>query len=343
LTDNRPGESKRNGKATALNAIMILLLLLSASFRGAGILPGPVDAAKVQALLDAGGEILIEQGEYRIDRPLVIPKGINLKLRGETKLGAVLRCVHKGDLLSNHGFVELSSLTLITDDDTGNCAFASHSSNNGMVFRDLYIRGFRIGMLLDGAVGAEINGCRFARNNVGLILENAGIPDAGNNRVTHCAFGGQQTARAGILQRDGGGLIVADCSFLGHQFGVQLRIRASTSVIRIRGCGFEVQSVRNIDLEMRPDKPGESFHLVQIDGNELSTAEKGAVRIYGIHGVLVQNNILNLTANQTAFTFEKCTRVWCNDNHIYCHTGGKGTALKVTDCNRVGGVNNEAW
>ena len=330
-----------------VNAIWIALLILSgSSFRDAGIKPSdsaPADTAKIQSLLNLGGEIVVDNGEYRIDQPLEIPKGVNVKLRGETKLGAVLRCTHKGDLFTNHGFVELSSLTLITDDNTGNCAFASDAANNGMVFRDLYIRGFQIGMLLNGAVGAEINACRFARNNVGLILENAGIPDAGNVRVSNCAFGGQQSARAGILQRDGGGLYVSNCSFLGHQFGVQLRIRASTSVIRIQGCGFEVQSVRNIDLEMRPDKPSESFHLVQIVGNELSTADKGAVRVFGIHGVLIQGNILNVAANTTAFTFEKCTRVWCNANHLYCSTGGKADVMAASGCQQVSGANNANW
>lgn len=325
--------------------LLTFFLLSGTSFREVGIRPGTgvTDTAKIQALLNAGGEILIDNGEYRIDQPLEIRKGVNLKLRGETKLGAILRCTHKGDLFTNHGFVEISSLTLITDDNTGNCAFASDAANNGMVFRDLYIRGFAIGMLLNGAVGAEINACRFARNNVGLILENAGIPDAGNVRVSNCAFGGQQSARAGILQRDGGGLYVSNCSFLGHQFGVQLRIRASTSVIRIQGCGFEVQSVRNVDLEMRPDKPNESFHLVQIVGNELSTADKGAVRVFGIHGVLIQGNILNVTANTTAFTFEKCTRVWCNANHLYCSTGGKADVMTANDCQRVAGTNNANW
>lgn len=329
---------------TFLSVVCLLIssVVHAGSFKEAGILPGVVSAAKVQVLLEKGGQVFIDQGTYIFPSGVVIPSGVNLKLVGETKLGAKLVANFKGDLITNHGFVELSTFTMETADNTGNAAFVSTASNNGMTFKDLYIRGFKFGIVLDKAVGYEISGCRIARCDTGILLENRFIPDAGNGRIISCAFGGQPNARAAIVQRDGGGLIVQSCSFLGFKTGVLLNIKGNTSVLRIQGCGFETQSEYNVFLQRRLDIPGSGFTCVDISDNELTGAGIAGVRISDMMGIKCQNNIMNLNPNKTGFEFVNCTKVVCDGNLLYVSQGGRGTGVINTNSG-VSGVNFEVW
>lgn len=211
------------------------------------------DTAAIQAAIDAtsatiGGVVFFPQGTYKISSALVMDKYITLK--GCGKRSSIITSAHAGDGITSTWTINSTTAVHINLEDLA--IKNTNGANTGggfvdvggtfIVLKNVYVEGFKYGVIFDQTECAEIDLCDFESPLTGGVWLVDGNDHTGGanqqftNRIsiTRCQF--NANSGTALIDDGGTGHAIVDCNFNGWTNHIW-----AAAIIggAIRGCQFE--------------------------------------------------------------------------------------------------------
>lgn len=264
----------------------------------------------VTAMPNSGAIMFFPSGTYKLDSAVEINKHVSIMGSGAncSKIvvsgsNSALKIVgdyifirniwFEGSRTGNVG-LELTGSFLLAED----CIFA-HFTNN---------------VFLNGCASASFIKCYIVSSPNGVIIENTGSPDTGDNSFINCVFDSSASTGNGILFHSGGGLRLIGNKFLhyGTQVSIAPASGVSTSVLTCTGNSFEASGTQALQL----GGASGSYSKIAIVGNQFA-GNPYAIRVLaGASYVKISDNLIEGYGNGACFQLSNCSDVEISDNKV---------------------------
>lgn len=315
-----------------------------------GVLGGASQHIAIQACIAAaaaaGGSVLLP-GFYPISAPLQLPgnvtlQGINPKISGLYPVNTI-----DAIQMTNNGYMDLKNfaITYFIPPSTGAVALTGTAAIRNLqsgFFADIYnveITACGTGIYITDSVEFYIDNCVVnAFVDVGVHVESASNPDAGDSTITACVFVGLNTSsQAGITWVSGGGLRIINNKIVTAQNGIlfnMANVVSTTGALFVTGNSIEGIATGGGVVLQRQGSSAFMRHVI-IAGNELTgqvgvwvpTDAFGATWIGSL--VVNGNNYINVSQNGAAMVAFDHVIGFTVTNNLMRTLFSTGTALAI--------------